>query len=170
MSTPTTPTGRLWFGGVSGKRPGEIVLATAEGDSTRGTVLCTTDRDYAKQFAANAAPDGDLYRVKPIDGATVELSDGHAIETYRCSAGGISRPRAQSSSAQGPSPSAPQWVAAAAAASMHKATDDPPLAACGIEWHTECKNDRCVCFCRHAQVEGGPAAARPGRALLRRWT
>lgn len=86
MSTPTsTPTGRLWFGGVTGKKPGDIVLANAEGDSTRGTVLVTTERDYARQFAANA-PDGDLYRVEPITGANVERADGHSIETYRVDA------------------------------------------------------------------------------------
>lgn len=76
---------RLWHGGAAGKRPGDIITAGGETRGDTGTVLVTTDRDYARQFAANV-PLGDLYRVEQIPDFDIERADGHSIETYRAPA------------------------------------------------------------------------------------
>lgn len=78
-------TDRLWYGGASGKRAGDLIAATSETRGNTGTVLVTTDRDYARQFAANA-PLGDLYRVEPLDGFDLVRAKGHSIETFEAPA------------------------------------------------------------------------------------
>ena len=78
-------TERLWYGGEPGKKPGDIIAATAETRGNTGTVLVTTDRDYARQFAANA-PLGDLYRVEAVPGMDLSRAEGHSLPTFEAPA------------------------------------------------------------------------------------
>ena len=75
MSTP-----RLWHGGTPGKRPGDLILATADSSSTTGAVIVTTERDYARKVVLRGLASKDTRVGDLMTQNILTISPSHSVD------------------------------------------------------------------------------------------